>query len=184
MSIDESMVGMKKRVAYIQCMPNKRHCWIGIKKFDVCDSISGYVMHVELYAWKDFPIRSDHGQAHGIVIDLMRKSNLLHKGYHLFTHNFNTKPALARALGKASTRLTGTVRANSRGLPTLPRKLAVGDVLNFRLDDLLCMAFREKKSQRKPVLMLSTRETAGIVNVRTAAGIVKPKPLCIAAYNS
>ena len=45
------------------------------------------------------------------------------------------------------------------------------------------MAFREKKSQRKPVLMLSTSEAAGIVNVRTAAGIVKPKPLCIAAYN-
>ena len=182
-SIDESMVGMKNRVAYIQYMPNKRHCRFGIKKFEVCDSVSGYVMHVELYAGKDFPIRSDHGQAHGVVMDLMRKSNLLHKGYHLFTDNFYTKPALARALGNASTLLTGTVRANSRGLPTLPRKLAVGDVLNFRQDDLLCMAFREKKSQRKPVLMLSTSEAAGMVNVRTAAGIVKRKPLCIAAYN-
>ena len=90
---------------------------------------------------------------------------------------------LACALGSASTLLTGTVRANSRGLPTLPTKLAVGDVINFRQDDLLCMAFHEKKSQRKPVLMLSTSEAAGIVNARTAAGIVKPKPLCIAAYN-
>ena len=50
-------------------------------------------------------------------------------------------------------------------------------------DDLLCMAFREKKSQRMPVLMLLTSEAVGIVNVRTAAGIVKPNPLCIAAYN-
>ena len=30
---------------------------------------------------------------------------------------------------------------------------------------------------------LSTSEAAVIVNMRTAAGIVKPKPLCIAAYN-
>ena len=70
-SIDESMVGMKNRVAYIQYTANKRHCRFVIKRFEVCDSVSGYVMHVELYAGKDFPIRSDRGQAHGIVMDIM-----------------------------------------------------------------------------------------------------------------
>ena len=45
------------------------------------------------------------------------------------------------------------------------------------------VAFREKKSQRKPVLMLSTSEAAGMMLVRTAAGVVKQKPKCIAAYN-
>ncbi|KAI0210139.1 hypothetical protein LSAT2_005143, partial [Lamellibrachia satsuma] len=72
------------------------------------------------------------GQAHGVVMDLMRKANLLNKGYHLFTDNFYTKPVLATTLMQAGTLLTGTVRANSRGLPTLPTKMDVGEVLNYR----------------------------------------------------
>ena len=53
------------------------------------------------------------GQAHGVVMDLMQKANVLNKGYHLFTDNFYTKPILAQTL------LTGTIRHNSRGLPAL-----------------------------------------------------------------
>ena len=106
LSIDESMVGMKNRVIFLQYMPNKRHSRVGIKKFELCDSMTGYVMHVELYAGKDFPIRSDMGQAHGVVMDLMRKANVLDKGYHLFTDNFYTKPALAETLLGARTLLT------------------------------------------------------------------------------
>ena len=45
-------------------------------------------MHVELYAGKDVAIRSDMGQAHGVVMDLMCKADVLVKGYHLFTDNF------------------------------------------------------------------------------------------------
>ena len=75
-SIDESMVGMKNRITYLQCMPSKRHPRFGIKKFVLCDAVSGCVLHVELYAGKDFPIRSDQGQAHRVVADLMTKANL------------------------------------------------------------------------------------------------------------
>ena len=182
-SIDESMVGMKNRVAYLQYMPNKRHSRFGIKKFELCDAASGYVLHVELYAGKDFPIHSDMGQAHGVVMDLMRKANLLNKGYHLFTDNFYTKPVLATTLMQAGTLLTGTVRANSRGLPTLPTKMDVGEVLNYRRQGMLLVAFREKRSQRKPVLMLSTATAAGMTEVHTGAGLDKQKPKCIAAYN-
>ena len=113
------------------------------------------MLHVELYAGKDFPIHSDMGQAHGVVMDLMRKANLLNKGYHLFTDNFYTKPVLATTLMQAGTLLTGTVQANSRGLPTLPTKMDVGEVLNYRRQGMLLVAFREKRSQRKPVLMPS-----------------------------
>ena len=67
-------------------MPNKRHSRFLIKEFvELCDAVSGYVLHVELYAGKYFPIRSDPGQADGIVIDLMTKVHLLNKGHHLFT---------------------------------------------------------------------------------------------------
>ena len=164
-SIDESMIGMKNRVAYLQYMPNKRHSRFGIKKFELCDAVSGYVLHVELYAGKDFPIHGDHGQAHAVVMDLMSKCHLLNKGYHLFTDNFYTKPVLAQMLSDADTMLTGTIRANSKGLPPLPSKLEVGECVNYRQRDMLLVAFREKRSQRKPVLMLSTSEAAGFVEV-------------------
>ena len=59
------VVGMKNRIAYLQYMPNKRHSRFGIKKFELCDATSGYVLHIELYAGKDFPIRSDHGRRDG-----------------------------------------------------------------------------------------------------------------------
>ena len=84
--------------------------------------MSGYVLHVELYARKDFPIHSDTGQAHGDVMDLMRKVNIPNKICHLFTDNFSTKPVLATTLIQAGTLLTGTVRWNSRDLPLLPAK--------------------------------------------------------------
>ena len=183
LSIDESIVGMKNRVIVIQYMPNKRHSRFGIKKFELCDSMTGYVMHVELYAGKDFPIRSDMGQAHGVVMDLMRNANVLDEGYHLFMDNFYTKPALAETLLGAGTLLTGTVGGNSKGQPPLPTKMNVDLMLSYRRQGILLVAFREKTSQRKPVLMLSTAAAAGMVEVRTGAGVLKHKPTCIASYN-
>ena len=131
--------------------------------------MSGYVLHVELHAGKDFPIHGDHGQAHAVVMDLMSKCHLLNKGYQLFTDNFYTKPVHAQMLSDGDTLLTGMIQVNTKDLPPLPSKLEVGEC--------------EKRSQRKPVLMLSTSEMAGFVEVRTGAGVLKRKPHCIAAYN-
>ena len=89
------------------------------------------MLHVELYARKDFPVQCEMGQAHGVVMDLLQKANLLNKGYHLFTDIFYTKPVLAQALCTAGTLLTGTVRVNSRGIPVIPT-LAVGGCVDYR----------------------------------------------------
>ena len=182
-SIDESMVGMKNRVVYLQYMPNKRHSRFGIKKFELCEALTGYVLHVELYAGKDFPIQSDMGQAYAVVMKLLREANVLNKGYHLFTDTFYTKPVLANELSAANTLLTGTVRHNSRGLPVLPGRLDIGESVNYRSGDMLLVAWREKKSQKKPVLVLSTSEGAGMREVRTGAGRLKLKPKSVVAYN-
>ena len=159
---------MKNRIAYLQY----------IKKFELCHAISGYVFYIKLYAGKDFASNN-----RSVVMDLMRKCHLLNKGYHLFTDNFYAKPLLARILDTEGTLLTETVRSNSKGLPAIPAKLNVGQMVQFRDGNSLFVAFREKKSQRKPVLMLSTSEAAGMMQVRTGAGVIKRKPKCIAAYN-
>ena len=136
-------MGRKNCVAYIQYMRNKRHSRFGIKKFKLCDALSGYVIHVELYAGTDFPVQCEMGQAHGVVMDLLQKANLLNKGYHLSTDNFYTKPAFDQALCTTGTMLTGTVRANSRDIPVIPNTLAIGECLDYRLEDMLFVAFRE-----------------------------------------
>ena len=184
-SIDESMIGMKNRVVYIQYMPNKRHAQFGIKKFQLCDS-NGYVYHVDLYSGKDFDVRHDEGQAFGVVEKLMTQGHLLNKGYHLFTDNFYTKPRLAEFLYENKTLLTGTVRANSKGMPkTILQKLDIGQGRYFRKVDgsMLAIAFREKKSQTKPVLIINTAHDAGLER-RMVKGKEKNKPYAIYDYNT
>ena len=56
-------------------------------------------------------------------------------------------------------------------------------MVNYGHQVLLLIAFRETKSQRKPVLMLSTCAASGVGQVQTAAGLLKQKPKCVAAYN-
>ena len=101
-----------------------------MKKFELCDSITGYCMYVELYSGGDFAIRGPHGQGQAVVIHLMKSARLLGKGYHLITDNFYTKPRLAHTLFKQKTCLTGTVRSSSKGFPKdlAAAKLDVGEV--------------------------------------------------------
>lgn len=182
-SIDESMIGMKNRCAYIQFMPNKRHARFGVKKFELCDS-NGYVYHVELYAGKDFDVTHDEGQAFAVVKQLMEVSNLLQKGYRLFTDNFYTKVKLAEFLLENNTILCGTIRSNSKDLPpNMTQKLAVGQTRYWRKNELLAISFREKKSQRKNVLVLTTGHNSENITKQIRGKVVN-KPAAILDYNS
>ena len=183
-SIDESMVGMKNRSVYLQYMPNKRHARFGIKKFQLCDD-NGYVMHIDIYAGKDIEMHGDDGdgQAVRVVKRLLKESRLLNKGYRVYTDNFYTKPRLADDLLKQKTILTGTVRHNSKKVPEqAKKKLAVGDHISWRRGELLLTLYREKKSQTKPVLVLSTGHNATTDYV-VKRGKVIDKPQMILDYN-
>ncbi|GFO01254.1 PiggyBac transposable element-derived protein 4 [Plakobranchus ocellatus] len=147
LSIDESMIGMKNRVVFIQYMPNKWHARFGLKKFELCDS-NEYVNHLEIYAGKELDTQHDGGQAYGVVERLMREGNVLNKGYHLYTDNFYTKPKMAEFLYNHKTLLTETIRANSKGLPQgMNQKLQVGETKFWRRYDcdMLALSFREKR---------------------------------------
>lgn len=149
----------------------------------LCDD-NGYVYCTELYAGKELDVERDDGLAVGIVKALMRESMLLGKGYHLYTDNFYTKPALAEYLWTERTMLTGTIRGNSKGFSkTLSaKKLAIGEAIFERKDQMLAVAFREKKSQRKPVLLLSTGHFAS-TQTKEIRGKIVTKPTMILDYN-
>ena len=67
------------------------------------------------------------GIAVTVVKTLLKEAKQLNKGHRVYTDNFYTKPALAETLLQQKTILTGTVRANFKGIPEGYKvKLAVG----------------------------------------------------------
>lgn len=81
-------------------LPNKRHTWFEIKKFDLCDSSTGYTHHIELYPGKKFYVPGYESVpfTHAIVKKKLVLSCTFYKKNHLYTDNFYTKIALAEDL--------------------------------------------------------------------------------------
>ena len=146
---------------------NKRHLFFGIRK--LCCAKSGYVIHAELYTGKSLSREQ-------IAMDLMQNSQLLNRGYHLFTDSTCTSLQLAASLHNKGTMLTGVVCSNARGLPNdMPLRMNAGEVAYyyFHQGNALLVSFQRRRRER-PVLMLSSCLGAGMDN---------QKPRSIAAYN-
>lgn len=183
--LDESMIGMKNRCVYIQYMPNKRHSRFGLKKFELCESQTGYVLHMEIYSGKAlYERRIEEGLAHQVVMELVDACNVHGKGYHLFTDNFYTKIPLAQALYEKKIMLTGTIRKNSKGLPheLTSAKFKPTETLYYRQNNVLLVGFKETKT-RKPVFCLSTGIHAEDTFVRSKSGREAVKPVIVKEYN-
>lgn len=186
--IDESLIGMKNRGAFIQYLPNKKHKQYGIKKFEVCDSNTSYVLHMEIYSGKDYlpanPDNSDELFTERVVMEVMTRSNLLDKGYHLYTDNFYTKVPLAERLLERTTFITGTINKKSKFLSKTVQQTKLGEreTIYFRKGKLLLVAYRQKVS-RKPVLVITTGFHAQDGLVTSKKGLVGRKTLLIHNYN-
>ena len=134
--------------------------------------------HVQLYSVHD------ESQAHSVVMNLMTACGVLNKGYHLFTDNFYTKPRLADVLFAQNTPLTSTIRSNSRGLGDVVKgaRPPAGGTLFACQGEKVCVTFREKHSQQRPVPCLSTFLNARNEQ-REVRGREKTEPAMIFEYN-
>lgn len=186
--IDESLIGMKNRCPFIMYLPNKKHKQYGIKKFEVCDSESAYVIHIELYTGKNDSIGMHLGAdvpfTERVIMEIMSKSNLLNKSHHLFTDNYYTKIPLAENLLKKKTYITGTINKKSKYLSksVLSAKLGERESVYFRRGDILLVGFRQKVS-RKIVYVISTAAHAEDKIIRSKKGLEGMKPVLIHKYN-
>ncbi|UYV65873.1 hypothetical protein LAZ67_3005775 [Cordylochernes scorpioides] len=159
LSIDESLVKQKNRTQKRQYIP-KSHAKFGIKHWVLCEAQSGYTLQFDIYAGKaDFTPSSPKGLAFDVVFRLVNNANLLDKGYHIICDNFYTSVDLALDLYARRTYLTGTMRLNRRSLPSSIRskKLQPSEKLYRFRDPVLLLRWREKRSQKKPVILLSTK---------------------------
>lgn len=105
---------------------------------------------------------------HKVVVKLVNMANCLRKGYHVFMGNFFTSINLARELFNARTYVTRTMRRNWKGLPAgVKIQLKPVELAFFRQNNLSTCAFREKKTQKNPVILLSTNAKASETEVET-----------------
>ena len=152
LSIDESMIGFKGRLAFLQYMPKKPQKW-GMKAWVLADSSNGYVWNWKLYTGKDvYTPESPLGLAHRVVLELLDDDRLRSKGYRIFTDNFYSSPDLFKDLQKKGFEACGTLRSNRRGIPedVKSAKLRKGESHFSQDDTLLYMKWKDKRD----VLML------------------------------
>ena len=133
----------------------------GLKSFVLCGSTNSYHWNMELHTGQQAP-PSANGSTYDIVIRLLT-DRLMNAGYHLFTDNYYTSPVLAKALIAQKTNLTGTLRTNRIGVPTVlkqakdfERRGQRGDMIYVREDHLLFLQWLDKRV----VSILSTCDSA------------------------
>lgn len=163
-AIDESIIGTRGRLSIRQYLPNKRHARFGVKLWMLVDSASKYCMQFFVYRGKRYDPVPPEGQGFDVVTRLLRVCNLLNRAYHIVVDNFFTSVKLAEHLYEFGTYLTGTIRRN-RDIPIAAKvaRPAVGGVWYWKKANCLLTAFREKRSQTKPVLALSTKSRPAVV---------------------
>ena len=90
--IDESMIGTKCRLSFIQYLPAKPTKW-GIKVWLCSDAATGYILSFSIYTGKDPNVSiSPNGLSYDVVMRLLK--NKFNKGYSVFVDNFYTSPNL------------------------------------------------------------------------------------------
>ena len=116
LSIDESMIGTKCRLSFIQYMPAKPVKW-GVKVWVLCDSVNGYICTFDVYTGKDTSGSNVH--AHGLAYSIVMKlvQSYLKKGHIIYTDNYYSSPQLFEDLRKEGTYASGTVRTNRKHFP-------------------------------------------------------------------
>ena len=187
LAADETMVGFRGHFGPLQYMPNKPTKW-GVKCFTLADSSNGYVLNVLVYTGSEtlegvaYPTLP---QAARIVLHLTTPYQ--GKGHHVYTDRYYTSIPLAQSLHAQNTAFTGTINQNRADLPDEIRggcRLAGGEVVAFRRDHLMALAWRAEK-KKKPVLMLSTSASAATAIVQSQNRYFPPavKPVVVDTYN-
>ncbi|XP_068250307.1 piggyBac transposable element-derived protein 4-like [Palaemon carinicauda] len=181
-SIDESLMGWKGNLSWVQYIPAKRKRF-GIKFFELCESSTGYIWNFCIYSgknttfldkYKNLPVTSR------VVMSLM--DPLLGKGYCLYTDNFYTSPTLADMLVDNETETVGTLRLTRKDVPAFIKnaKLKKGETVAAFRNKSMVLKWKDKKD----VCVLSTLHDDSMKIVKSRRGHEKSKPKAIEDYNN
>ena len=130
----------------------------GIKFYELCEAKSGYVFRFEIYAAD----RRISNKPTDVVLRICEP--LLGQGYHLFTDNYYTCPALYEELIRRQTLCTGTVHSNKVGMPRdlAQEKLKAGETSFRRKGDLVALKWQYKREVTLLTSAYDPTETATV----------------------
>lgn len=180
-SIDESLMQCRSRLHYIQFIRTKR-ARFGIKFYKLCDSKSRYIHNFNIYVGKD---KTNTGSAsRNVVINLLKESRLLHKGYCLFIDNWYSSPTLYRELYNMETNVCGTARMNRKEMPRELKlhQLQKGEAVVFSTRDMAAIKWKDKKD----VVLLTTMHSLDFAETGKTnryTGQKSLKPTVVIDYN-
>lgn len=180
-SIDESLMSCRSRLHYIQFIRTKR-ARFGIKFYKLCDSQSRYIHNFNIYVGKDKTVTGSASR--NVVMNLLKESQLLHKGYCLFIDNWYSSPTLYRELYSMKTNVCGTARMNRKQMPQelKSQQLQKGEAVVFSTRDMAAIKWKDKKD----VVLLTTMhglDFAETGKINRYTGQRSLKPTAIIDYN-
>ncbi|XP_064644697.1 piggyBac transposable element-derived protein 4-like [Lineus longissimus] len=193
LSIDESLVLYKGRLAFRQFIRTKR-ARFGIKLYELCTS-SGITLDFMVYCGKG--MIGDDDPNDNMSITERIPANLmipyLGEGHCLFIDNFYTSPKLADHLLRNGTYVCGTINPKRKNFSRecANANLDKGGAAFYKQNDkhLLGVKFRaiqnKANNQPKLVCMLSTAHRTLIEDSgkKDRQGVDIRKPSCILSYN-
>ncbi|KAG8254840.1 zinc finger protein [Homalodisca vitripennis] len=189
LSIDESIIPTKCHNPLMQYMPKKHHRF-GVKLWLLCDAVTHYCVYFLVYKGAKNTERQqvkETSLGHNVVTKLLDVGGCLWKGFHLFVDNFFTSIRLAKSLYEKFTHITGTIRMNRKGIPLeMKENYTIGQRKYKRKNTMLLLGYRQRKTQKKPVLLLSTDAKAGEQQQSKKGGnkiYITIKPKVIGDYN-
>ncbi|XP_045548722.1 piggyBac transposable element-derived protein 4-like, partial [Salmo salar] len=128
LSIDESCMLWKGRLAFRQYIPSKRHRF-GVKFFVMSNVKTGFVQDIIVYTGSTTDIQHYEGLGVSRSVVMAMLAPHLSKGHTLYVDNWYSSPTLFQHLLSNSTGACGTVRSNRKGMPVFRcRKMQRGEV--------------------------------------------------------
>lgn len=178
LTIDEQLLPTKNRCPFIVFMPNKPDKF-GIKFWVLAEVNTKYVVNIIPYLGKH---EAHERQGRPLAQDVVLKLTdvVKNKGYQVTTDNFFTSVETAKLLLERKTTMVGTLRANSKGIPSdLKKSLGTKYDSKFFIDKESKIVFVNYQcKEKKNVCLLSSMHNAPTVN-----STEKKKPSIIEFYN-
>ncbi|XP_026728811.1 piggyBac transposable element-derived protein 4-like isoform X2 [Trichoplusia ni] len=188
-SIDESLLLFKGRLSWIQCIRTKA-ARFGIKFYELCEAVTGYLLKFEVYTGKKYPQTGDSAEdslygftsaSAKVVLRLMQR--FLNKGHCLVMDNFYNSVTLTRFLKLNKTDVIGTLNRRRMGTPRdiqilNERKLQKAAVVSRHCGDVSVLSWKDVKL----VTTVSTYHNADMLPGRRAGQQIL-KPVVVHDYN-
>lgn len=178
LTIDESMVLWRGRLAWRQFLPGKRHKY-GLKLFVLANPI-GLVHKLYIYGGGKDTNFSGASHTAKVVEKLMEGTE--GKGHSLFIDNSYNSVDLVRSLLSKKTYCTATLKSTRKGNPIelVSKRLERGESFSLYSDDgICCCKWRDKRD----VYMISSEFSGDLVQNENRRGQSMMKPKMVIQYN-